>query len=174
MARWREIHGYEGRYIVSDEGDIYSLPKNVATYGGREGIRRGQYLTPGIRGSNGLMYKAVYLSDGKGNTKYVSVHRIVAEAFCENPHNYEVVNHIDHNTLNNRADNLEWCDQQYNNEYSHNKAVRQFTMDGECIAEYKSATYASKITGIGRRSIANALNGWSETAGGYRWDYSED
>lgn len=174
MAHWREVHGYEGRYIVSDEGDIYSLPKTVKSYGGREGIRKGKYLKPSLRGRDELMYKFVVLSDGNGNTKKVSVHRIVAEAFVDNPNGHDVVNHIDRDTLNNRAENLEWCDQQYNNEYSHNKAVKQFTVDGESVAEYKSATVAGNITGIGRRSIVNALKGRCRTAGGYIWKYSDN
>lgn len=29
MAQWREVAGYEGLYLVSDEGQILSLPKTV-------------------------------------------------------------------------------------------------------------------------------------------------
>jgi hypothetical protein len=30
MAVWKEIAGYEGRYLVSDEGQILSLPREVS------------------------------------------------------------------------------------------------------------------------------------------------
>lgn len=173
MARWKEAAGYEGRYLVSDEGDIFSLPKTKKSRGGAEYVTNGKILKPGLRGRDGLMYEFVSLVNGDGVEKHESVHRLVAIAFIDNPCGYTVVNHIDHNTLNNRAENLEWCDQQYNNEYGHNKPVMQFTKDGELIAMYKSATYASAITGIGRRSIHNALNGWSRTAGGFVWQFSE-
>ena len=170
MAQWREVAGYEGLYLVSDEGQIFSLPKTVNN-GRGEYVRCGKILSPGIRGRGELGYQFVVLAKD-GESKLHSVHRIVAEAFIEKPEGCDVVNHKDRNTLNNNAKNLEWCNQQHNNEYSHNKKVCQF-FDGVKIAEYKSITYASQITKISRTSINNALTGWSATAGGYEWKYCE-
>ena len=45
--------------------------------------------------------------------KVKSVHRIVAEAFIDNPDGYPVVSHKDGNRLNNRTDNLEWRKAKY-------------------------------------------------------------
>lgn len=172
MALWKEVAGYENLYLVSDEGQIFSLPR-VVSNGRGEYVRKGRILKPGLRGRNNLVYAFVDLSDGK-TTSRKSVHRLVADAFVDNPHGYDVINHIDHDTLNNRAKNLEWCTQQYNNEYGHNKAVCQYSVDGEFIAKYKNIVYASAMTGIGRTSINNALTGWSETSGGYIWKYANE
>lgn len=48
----------------------------------------------------------------------VSVHRLVAMCFIPNPYNLPQVNHKDENKINNHVDNLEWCDNKYNVNYS--------------------------------------------------------
>lgn len=171
MALWKDVKGYEGLYLVSDEGDILSLPRVVENRNGKY-IRKQRILKKALVGKGIQYYGVVLCRDGECISK--RVHRLVAEAFCDNPNGYDTINHIDHDTLNNRVDNLEWCNQQYNNEYSHNKSIKQYTMAGEWIAEYPSITQAHKVTGISRTAINNALTGYSMTAGGYVWNYAEE
>ena len=61
-----------------------------------------------------------------GKTVTAFLHRLVATAFIPNPYGYNIVNHIDENRGNDRADNLEWCDKSYNYKYSYyrKKAVK--------------------------------------------------
>lgn len=54
-----------------------------------------------------------------------------------------------------------------------NIPIIQYDLNRNFIKEYVSATEASKITGIGRKSITNCLGGWSNTGGGYIWKYKE-
>ena len=156
---------------------MVSLPREIHTKNKAGEIvvhRKAKKLKPHLRGRNGLMYVAVTLSKD-GESVAHSVHRLVAKAFIPNPEDLPEVNHIDENTMNNCVENLEWCTRQYNIDYSKAKRVEQY-IDGEKVAEYKSIAYASRMTGISRTSINNALTGWSNTAGGYEWKYegSED
>lgn len=174
MALWKEIIGYEGLYLISDEGNIVALPKLVKGRNKSGSIvakRKAKTIKKFLRGKNGLMYEGVALSRD-GVTKRYAVHRLVAEAFIPNPDNLPEINHKDENPLNNQADNLEWCTRQYNIDYSKSKPVVQIK-DDEAIGKYKSIKEASRATGICRTSINNALRGWSKTAGGFRWSYCE-
>lgn len=49
--------------------------------------------------------------------KKVRVHRLVAEMFVDNPHNFDEVNHKDLDKLNNHIDNLEWCSREFNRKH---------------------------------------------------------
>lgn len=52
-----------------------------------------------------------------GKMKYK--HRLVAIHFIPNPENLPEVNHIDHNRMNCKYNNLEWCDRSHNIKHSY-------------------------------------------------------
>ena len=84
---WRDVVGYEGRYIVSSNGDIAS-------------IIRCSNITKSRR------YSSITLWNGRKNT--TPIHSIVARAFLgERPEGMEV-DHVDGNRANNAASNLEY------------------------------------------------------------------
>lgn len=100
---WKDVKGFEGRYLVSNTGKIYSvLAKRI--------------LKTCISNKG---YELACLRNEKGYRKQYTVHRLVALTFIENPKNYSIVNHKDENKLNNCVENLEWCDYSYNNSYSN-------------------------------------------------------
>lgn len=106
---WKDVKGYEGLYQVSNFGKIKSLSKNNHNYGENGKI---------LKGINNKGYLRVGLSKN-GKAKQYPIHRIVAETFIDNVYNLPCVNHIDENKMNNRADNLEWCSIEYNNNYGN-------------------------------------------------------
>lgn len=52
-------------------------------------------------------------------------------------------------------------------------SVRQYTKDGDFIAEYKSFTDAAAQTGIAHSNISKVCNGKRPYAGGYVWKYTK-
>lgn len=107
-----EIHGFEGKYSVTREGKVYNL-------------KRKRYLKSKI---TRFGYEEVALSNqtnGIRNVKYISVHRLVAQAFLKNPDNLPQINHIDGNKLNNQAVNLEWCTPKHNIQHAQKLGLKK-------------------------------------------------
>lgn len=99
---WRDVVGFEGKYMVSNDGRVKSLSYM------RTGVERELKQQTDKDG-----YKTVCIG---GSPK--KVHRLVALAFIPNPSDLPMINHKDENKTNNNVDNLEWCDSTYNNNYS--------------------------------------------------------
>lgn len=116
MEVWKDVVGFEQYYEVSNMGNVRSKER-IQAFPFDEtkiGIVKSKMMkqTPNSRG-----YYRVSLSDRK-KTKQFFVHRLVAQAFVENPQNLPVVNHLDFDYTNNRAENLEWTTNKGNMEYS--------------------------------------------------------
>lgn len=56
----------------------------------------------------------------------------------------------------------------------YKQAVYQFDKDGTFVADYESASMASKITGISDIQIRKVCSGEGMTAGGYIWKYKKE
>ena len=93
-----QIEGQDTAYLIRDNGTVWSEKRNRELKGT---IKRNEYAT-------------VYLSHA-GKQYNLMIHRLVAEAFCPNPNNYNIVHHKDNNKLNNNYDNLEWVTTKENN-----------------------------------------------------------
>lgn len=114
---WRPIEGYEGLYEVSNTGRVRSLDMYVKIGYGSYRLHKGKVLSPG---KNKDGYLLINLHCNEKNKKCL-VHRLVAQAFIPNPDNLPQVNHKDEDKLNNRVENLEWCDAKYNINYGSRK-----------------------------------------------------
>ena len=129
---WKLIKGYES-YFINELGEILST-KN----------KQQRILKKKLDKTTG--YYKIILSE-KGKTKTYNIHRLVANAFINNPFNYKYVNHKDENKQNNSVDNLEWCTHKYNDNYGtrnqrlsekHSKKILQIDVNGKTIKEWNS------------------------------------
>ena len=182
---WKDIEGYEGLYQVSNLGRVRSLTRN----------RRGRNNAPNpIQGrilKQHTCFGYCYISLCK-NRKYKGfrVHRLVAHAFIPNPDNLPQVNHKDENKTNNCVDNLEWCTQEYNQNYgtinirksqkqlndkNKSKVVLQYTLDGTFIKEWKSTMDVQRNLGFAHTHISECCRGkQANYAHGYIWKYKKE
>ncbi len=103
----KDIPGYEGKYSINENGDIWSHTKKTNKKGGL-------YMKTKITSAG---YKSLQLSKD-GETKDTLIHRLLAEIFIENPNKKPTVNHRDGNKLNNNIDNLEWATYSENNQHA--------------------------------------------------------
>lgn len=183
---WKDIVGYEGLYQVSNLGRVKSLKRKV--YAGRNRMRWQYERILSNNKTNGNGYIVVSLNkESKSKNKYV--HRLVAEAFLENPNNYKYINHKDQNTFNNNANNLEFCTAQYNSTYRdahikrglkhrnnlvNSKKVYQLDENENIIKEFPSMAEANRQLGTNHTSIYACINGRQKHAFGYKWKYADE
>lgn len=182
MEVWKDIQGFEGIYQVSNLGNVLSL--NYRNHG------YAKQLTPKCNNSGRLWVELIH----GGKRRVALIHRLVGEAFIENPNNYLEINHKDENPKNNRADNLEWCTHEYNiryflerhperlrtggraaqSRYGRRKSmqVKQYSMDGELVSVWESSREVTVALGWSDWSISECCRGKRKTAYGFKWQYA--
>ena len=120
MEEWRPVVGYEGLYEVSNTGQVRSVGRYYVNSLGKRFFLKGKILRLSDNGRGYL--RTTLTKDKKSSSKYI--HRLVAEAFILNVDGLPAVNHKNEDKSDNRVENLEWCDNEYNDNYgTRNKRV---------------------------------------------------
>jgi len=122
---YKSIPGYEQIYQASNLGKIRSLDRFVPSGNNRMVFLKGRVLKQAV-GSTGRYHVAL---NKCGVQKTKKVHQLVAMAFLNHkPNGYKlVVNHINHDPLDNRVENLEIVTHRKNANRKHLKSSSQYT-----------------------------------------------
>lgn len=115
------IIGYEHLYGITSCGKVWSYrsQKFLALNPNQDG-----YLQVGLCKN--------------GERKMLKIHRLVAEAYLPNPNNYDTVDHIDGDRVNNCVNNLQWMDAKDNTRKGTSKKIKCLNT-GEIFSSIKIA-----------------------------------
>lgn len=178
---WKDINGYEGLYQVSNLGRVKRLSRTqVMPVNGAEVVFPEHILKYGM-GSKDRKYRQVTVTlskNAKAKTRIVA--RLVAEHFVRNYDNLPEVHHLDHDTTNNRSDNLKWVSRK--EQFDEHLLLAQSNSKKGSVAHnrllvkiggqvYASATEASLSLGLAKDSIASAKYRGRDSVKGMKFEY---
>lgn len=188
--KWVEIDGYETLYQISNYGRVKSQPRYKLNNGGL------MILNPRIikQHPNSRGYYRVQLTDATGGRKRFFIHRLVALHFVNNPNAEinDVVNHLDSDHTNNRADNLEWTTAQGNVEHAVRNGRMKLSSERKKRIQDALWKYRKSVVGINIETgktlhfsylnecrnngfepscVCDCCKGKRKTHKGYRWMY---
>jgi len=136
-----DIPGYGGKYQVGDLGRVYSGGCEMSLVAGR------------------------YVNLSKdGHVERVSVAYLVARAFIRNLEGRPYVVHLDGDSRNNRAENLQWSEVKGKRMGYAGRKVLQYDLDGNLVARWESVKKASDELGVARSLIRNCAMGRAKRA----------
>lgn len=136
----KDITGFEGLYAVTEDGDVWSHPKN-----GREGL----WLRPAVTSKG---YLRVCLATTNGRRLNCRVHRLVALTFIPNPDSLPEVNHRNGIKAENRKSNLEWSTTAQNAQHAFATGLRNPNTQPQIEARRRN----QKLAVAGWKRVAQA------------------
>lgn len=143
---WRDVPGYEGLYQVSDQGRIKSFHRDPAGI-----ILKTCKKTNKAHPTPYSFYEAP-LYDRSGNRRVCAVHRLVAITFLGLTSGNLQVDHINHDSLDNRLSNLRLCTKAENRRNSRKPL--------NSTAPYKGISYDKQLGKWRSQILANGKRIW--------------
>lgn len=144
---WKEIEEFEGYYLISNFGRVFSTSKLRSVNfekGKSQRLGRNLILSP-YKTKNGYLQISFKLYP---INKKRYIHRLVAKAFISNPDNKKQINHLDGNKSNNRVENLEWCTNQENRNHAVKNFLQKTLLNKKQVLEIRSKFIPRKYPAI--------------------------
>ena len=161
--KWVKLKDYDN-YSVSSFGNI----KNITNKLMKPKLNNGYYF--------------VNIKNNNNYYKNVSIHRLVAITFLENPENKETVNHKNHNKLDNNLYNLEWATMIEQNIHKRKKEktpgrkILQYDLNMSYIQSFDSVREAGKSINQEQNStmISKVCKGNLNSYMNFIWKYDQE
>lgn len=178
---WRDVVGYDNKFMVSNMGRVKMLERKVLANKSIKTIK--EHILKQHVSTKGYLYVHLW-SDNKKERQYV--HKIVLSSFfrCKNAN--EECNHKNEIRTDNSLENLEWITHKENLNYgnrtrkhsesmknhpSMSKGVIQMDMNGNFISEYPSLREAGRMLNIHMTNIKDCCKGKYKSTHGYIFKY---
>lgn len=161
--QWKVVKGYP-MYEVSNLGRVKSNVNPSKPKLLRQSTNK-----------NGYKCVALVPTRGCGKADTITVHRIVATTWIENPNDYPYIDHINTDKLDNSVSNLRWCTAFMN---AHNpityqrkidaipriiektsKTVLVYDLDFNLLSAFTSTAHAARELNLSQGNISNVCMG---------------
>ncbi len=111
---WKDVEGYNGDYLISNHGRIYSEKSKI-------------YLKTAVS-KKGYVHSCLCFN---GKQRTFTVHKLVGIHFLYKPDWADQINHLDRNKMNNHYSNLEWTNNKLNIAHAFKTGVPSANRKGE-------------------------------------------
>ena len=166
MEVWKNVPDTDGKYQVSDMGNVRSCVK-----------RDDWYPLKPYQDTCGYLYVEIH-------KRSRGVHRLVADAFLPEDSGKREINHKNGNKHDNRLSNLERCTRSENVKHAYDSGLKTSAKRGDCVRarcvvcldtgeKYSCMIDAEAATGARAANISKCCRGIRNKAGGFRWAYAK-
>ncbi len=166
---WKQI-------VLYRNGEKLEFDYDVSTFGNVRSQKTKLLLKPHVKNDISMVSFRI-----KRKGYNCTVHQLVAQMFLENPNNYTIVNHLNHNKSDNRLENLAWVSSKENALHAHAKkdrktnakSINQYNLNGEFIKKFDSIRQAATELNIPEKQFNANLTEQRKEIEGFTFKYEE-